>query len=123
MADNIPWFKSIQSIGRGFRPGMEIHTVTAGKNTGKTVIFDIESDDFKPWRETFRPHYAEYRDFDTGETYWKKFNRLPRSSDLYRADNVIRLNEDGTYEYVKNRKDGNLRQLTEEEIMWVLLRV
>jgi hypothetical protein len=123
MADNIPWFKSIQSIGRGFRPGMEIKMLSAGTGTGKSVFLDFESDDFKPWRETFRPHYAEYRDFDTGETYWKKFNRLPRSSDLYRADNVIRLNEDGTYEYVKNRKDGNLRQLTEEEIMWVLLRV
>jgi hypothetical protein len=102
---------------------MGVKVVSAGQGVGKTIVFDIEGDDFKPWRETMRPHYAEYRDFDTGETYWKKFNRLPRSSDLYRADNVIRMNEDGTYEYVKNRKDGNLRQLTEEEIMWVLLRV
>ena len=122
MADSIPWFKSIQSTGRGFRPGMEIHTVTAGKNTGKTIIFDIESDDFKPWRETMRPHYAEYRDFDTGDTYWKKFNRLPRSADLYRANNVIRKNEDGSYEYVKNRETGELRQLTEQETMWLILK-
>lgn len=123
MVDSIPWFKSIQSVGRGFRPGMEIHTVTAGKNTGKTIVFDIESDDFKPWRETIRTHYAEYRDYDTGETYWKKFNRQPKSSDLYRANNVIRHNEDGTYEYVKNRETGELRQLTEQEAMWVLLHV
>jgi hypothetical protein len=117
------WMNDIQSVGRGFRPGMEIKMISAGSKTGKSVWMDIESDDFKPFRETFRPHYAEYRDLETGETYWKKFNRLPRSSDLYRANNVIRLNEDGTYQYVKNRKDGNLRQLTEEETMWVLLHV
>ncbi len=97
--------------------------MTAGSKTGKSVILDFESDDFKPWRETMRPHYAEYIDFDTGETYWKKLSRLPAASCLYRANNVIRHNEDGTYQYVKNRKDGNLRQLTEDEIMWVLLHV
>ncbi len=123
MADSIPRFKAIQSVSRGFRPGMEIQMINAGSKTGKSVILDFESDDFKPWRETFRPHYAEYRDYDTGETYWKKFNRQPRSSDLYRANNVIRHNEDGTYEYVKNRETGELRQLTEQETMWVLLHV
>jgi hypothetical protein len=117
------WINDIQSVGRGFRPGMEIKMISDGTGASKSVWMDIESDDFKPWRENMRPHYAEYCDFDTGETYWKKFNRLPKSSDLYRADKVIRLNEDGTYQYVKNRKDGNLRQLTEEEIMWVLLHV
>lgn len=123
MADSIPWFKAIQSVGRGFRPGMEIQMITAGKDTGKTIVLDIESDDFKPWRATFRTHYAEYRDFNTGHTYWKKFNRLPKLGDLYRANNVIRHNEDGTYEYVKNRETGELRQLTEQETMWVLLHV
>ena len=119
MAD---WLKSIQSVGRGFRPGIEVHVMTAGAKTGKSIILDYESDDFKPWRETMRPHYAEYRDFDTGETYWKKFNRLPRSADLYRANNVIRKNEDGSHEYVKNRQTGELRQLTEEETMWLILK-
>lgn len=131
MADNIPWFKSMQSVGRGFKPGMEVKYASASGGVGKTVAFDIESDDyrrfksddFKPWRATFRTHYAEYRDFSTGETYWKKFNRQPRSSDLYRANNVIRHNEDGTYEYIKNRETGELRQLSEQEIMWVLLHV
>ena len=106
-----------------FKPGMEIKMLSAGTGTGKSVFLDIESDDFKPWRATFRTHYAEYRDFSTGETYWKKFNRQPRSSDLYRANNVIRHNEDGTYEYIKNRETGELRQLSEQEIMWVLLHV
>ena len=119
MAD---WLKSIQSIGRGFRPGMEIKMISGASDVGKSVILDFESDDFKPWRETMRPHYAEYRDFETGETYWKKFNRLPRSADLYRANNVIRKNEDGTYEYVKNRQTGELRQLTEEEVIWFILK-
>jgi hypothetical protein len=119
MAD---WLKSIQSAGRGFRPGMEVQVLTGGTDSGKSIVFDIESDDFKPWRETFCPHYAEYRDFETGETYWKKFNRLPRSVDMYRADNIIRKNEDGTYEYVKNRATGELRQLTEEEAVWLILK-
>ena len=106
-----------------FKPGIEIKVVSAGKNTGKTIVFDIESDDFKPWRISLWPHYAEYYDFDTGEKYWKKFDRQPRSADLYTANNVIRKNDDGTYEYIKNRETGELRQLTEEEIMWMLLHV
>jgi hypothetical protein len=122
MADSIPWFKEIQSVGRGFRSGMEVHTITDGKDTGKTIILDYESDDFKPWRETFCPHYAEYRDFDTGETYWKKFNRLPTRVDMMYADRVIRKNEDGTYEYIKNRGTSDLRQLTEEEAVWLILK-
>ena len=111
----------ITSVCDGFRPGMEIKMVS-GVGPGKSVWMDIESDEFKPFRETFRPHYAEYRDFDTGETYWKKFNRLPRSADLYRANNVIRKNKDGSYEYVKNRQTGELRQLTEEEAIWFILK-
>ncbi len=120
MAD---WLKSIQSAGRGFRPGMEVHTIIDGKDTGKTIVFDIESDDFKYWREIMRPHYAEYRDHKTGETYWKKFNRLPKNMDSLRANTVIRKNEDGSYEYVKNRETGELRKLTEEEISWLILKV
>ena len=119
MAD---WLKSIQSVGRGFRPGIEIKMISGASDVGKSVIIDFESDEFKPFRETFLPHYAEYRDFDTGETYWKKFNRLPRSADLYRANNVIRKNKDGSYEYVKNRETGELRKLTEEEAMWLILK-
>jgi hypothetical protein len=122
MADSIPWFKSIQSAGCGFRPGIEIKMIS-GVGPGKSVWTDIESDEFKPFRETFRPHYAEYSDFDTGETYWKKLNRLPSGARLYAANSVIRHNEDGSYEYIKNRETGELRQLTEEEAMWVLLHV
>lgn len=122
MADSIPWLKTIQSVSRGFRPGMEI-TVLKSRQAGKTITIDFESDDFKPWRETMRPHYAEYRDYETGETYWKKFNKLPRAADLYSANNVIRKNEDGSYEYVKNRETGELRKLNEEETMWLILKV
>jgi len=117
------WLKSIQSVGRGFRPGMEIKMISAGSKTGKSVWMDFESDDFKPWRENMRPHYAEYRDFDTGETYWKKLNRLPSGPRLYTANNVIRHNEDGSYEYIKNRETGELRKLTEQEAMWLILKV
>jgi hypothetical protein len=116
------WLKSIQSVGRGFRPGIEIKMITSASDVGKTVRMDFESDEFKPFRETFLPHYAEYRDFETGETYWQKFNRLPRSANLYRANNVIRKKKDGSYEYVKNRQTGELRQLTEEEVIWFILK-
>jgi hypothetical protein len=123
MTDSIPWFKAIQSVGRGFRPGMEVKVMTSADNVGKTLIIDYESDDFKPWRVSFLTHYAEYRDFATGETYWKKFKRQLMMADLYGANNVIRKNEDGTYEYIKNRETGELRKLTEEEIMWLLLKI
>jgi hypothetical protein len=115
------WITDIQSKSRGFRPGMEIQMITAGSKNGKSVWVDIESDEFRPFRETFRPHYAEYRDHKTGETFWKKYNKMPPN--VMFAYNVVRHNEDGTYQYVKNRKDGNLRHLTEDEIMWVLLHV
>ena len=117
------WLKTIQSVGRGFRPGMEIKMISGGTGASKSVWMDFESDDFKPWRETFRTHYAEYRDHETGEIYWKKFNRLPKSADLYRANNVIRKNDDGTYEYIKNRETGELRKLTEQEAIWFILKV
>ena len=52
------WVKQVQSAGRGFRPGMEVKVMTAASNAGKTLIIDYESDDFKPWRETMRPHHA-----------------------------------------------------------------
>jgi hypothetical protein len=116
------WVKHIQSMGRGFRPGIEIKMITSASDVGKTVRMDFESDEFKPFRETFLPHYAEYRDFETGETYWQKFNRLPRSANLYRANNVIRKNIDGTYEYIKNRETGELRKLTEQEAIWFILK-
>ena len=113
--------KSIQSVGRGFLPGIEIKMVSGSSDVGKSVFLDIESDDFKP-SSVFRPHYTEYFDYDTGETYWKKFNRLPKAGDMYRANNVIRKNEDGSYEYVKNRQTGGERPLTEQEVIWLILK-
>jgi hypothetical protein len=116
------WLKTIQSVGRGFRPGMEIKMISAGSKTGKSVWMDFESDDFKPWREINRPHYAEYVDYDTGETYWKKLKRLPSGPRLYTANTIIRHNEDGSYEYIKYRETGELRKLTEQEAMWFILK-
>lgn len=116
------WIKAIQSKSRGFRPGMEI-TVMKSRQQGKTITVDIESDSFKPWREMMRPHYAEYTNRETGEKYWKKFIRQPKMADMYTANNIIRKNEDGSYEYVKNRETGELRKLTEKEAMWLILKV
>lgn len=116
------WIKAIQSKSRGFRPGMEI-TVMKSRQQGKTITIDIESDSFKPWREMMRPHYAEYTNRETGEKYWKKFIRQPKTIDMYTANNIVRKNEDGSYEYVKNRETGELRKLTEKEAMWLILKV
>jgi len=114
-------------MANGFKPGMEIKYASASAGVGKTIVFDsiidIESEDFNPWRGDFRTHYAEYRNYDTGDTYWKKFKRIPKTADLYTAINVIRHNADGTYVYIKNRTDGDLRQLTEQEIIWLMLKV
>lgn len=126
MANSIPWFKAVQNKGRGFRPGMEVAVLSSGKNVGKTWIIDIESDDFKPWRDSLRErfavHYAEYFDCDTGETFWQKFPRKPGSSQMYMANTVIKQNDDGTFSYIKNRKTGNLGRVPEEELMWIILK-
>jgi hypothetical protein len=122
---NLSWVDELKKAGKGFRPGMEIKYTSASAGVGKTIVFDsidIESDDFKPWRATFLPHYAEYTNYDTGEKYWKKFSREPKLADRYRANTVIRKNEDGTYEYIKNRATDGIRQLTEEEVMWLILK-
>lgn len=111
------WMKSVQSKGRGFRPGL-----TVGHGVNGKVVIDVESDDFKPWRVTAIPHYVEYLDLETGETSWEKFDRMPRMSVLYLARMVVRKNENGTYEYMKNRETGELRQLTDKEVMWLLLK-
>ena len=98
------WVDAIQKLEHGFRAGMEVKMITGGSKTGKSVLLDLESDTFKPWRETMlRPHYAEYADRDTGGTYWKKFNRLPPTLSQHSAYKIIRHNEDGSYEYIKYR--------------------
>lgn len=117
MADNSPWFKALE----GVRPGM-INVFMSSRQQGKTIIIDYESDDFKPQSKYICPHYAEYTNYDTGEKYWKKFNRQLKIADMYSANNIIRNNDDGTYEYIKNRETGELRVLTEEEIIWLILK-
>ena len=121
MDETIPWFEPIQSVGRGLRSNSEIRIMgDAGK---EYVVIDYESDDFGSFRRAFLTHYAEYTNHDTGQKYWKKFSRQPKASFMYRANSVVRKNEDGTYEYVKNRETGELRKLNEEEISWLLLKV
>jgi hypothetical protein len=116
------WVDSIQKLEHGFRPGIEVKMITGGSKTGKSVLLDLESDNFKPWRETNRPHYAEYADRDTGETYWKKHNRLPTALSQYSAYNIIRHNEDGSYEYIKNRATGVTGStVSANDMAWIIL--
>ena len=100
------WMKAIQSVGRGFRPGMEISVMQSGRKTGNSVLIDIESHEFTPWRKTFLTHYVEYHNPETDDYEWKKFNRQPNKHGMYVASKVIRHNADGTYEYIKDRQNG-----------------
>jgi hypothetical protein len=116
----------MQELEHGFRPGIEVKMVTGGSKTGKSVLLDLESDNFRTRSEINRPHYAEYADRDTGGTYWKKHNRLPTALSLYSADNIIRHNEDGSYEYIKirgrffkNRNTGST--VSSNDMAWIIL--
>lgn len=123
MTEPIPWLKATQSIGRALRPGTELQIMTAGTN-GKSIVVDYESDFHTVWADKFmRPHYIEYVNSETGENYWKKSWREPGTRAMYVACKVVRHNTDGTYEYIKNRETGEIRKLTEKEIMWMLLHV
>ena len=118
------WVDSIQKLEHGFRPGIEVKMITG---TGKSVLLDLESDNFRTRAEINRPHYAEYADRDTGGTYWKKHNRLPTALSLYSADNIIRHNEDGSYEYIKIRgrflknRTTTGSTISANEMAWIIL--
>ena len=99
------WLKSFQSVGRGFRPGIEIKMITSVSDVGKTVRMDFESDTFKPLR---RPHWAEFTDHSNGTTYWKSYRRRPNSSDMFIADRVIEQYGDSAYRYIKDRTYNRL---------------
>lgn len=116
------WFKTIQSVSRGGRL-KELNVIVAGRQAGKTVILDYETYDDPFKREPMRPHYVEYRDYDTGQSQWKIFNRRPLLSEMHVANIVIRQNKDNTYEYVKNRDTGVLGLVPEKELTLILLRV
>lgn len=122
----IPWLESFQKMGRGIRNG-EITVFTGARQSGKSMlIMDLESEDFKPWRdslkERFATHYAEYMDYNTGEPFWKKHPRRPGPSNMRIATHVIKQNDDGTFSYIKNRTNGELCQVPEEELMWIILK-
>ena len=124
MSNQYPYVHT-QSLGRVLR--------AEGTVLRPKFVFDLESQDsasnqikILKTRDTCI-HYAEYYRDRAGplprETYWKKHNGAPTLSDSYRALNIIRANEDGTYEYTKNRKTGEERKLTDQETVWFLLNV
>ena len=106
------WIKAIQSVGRGFRPGMEI-TVMKSLQSGKSLIMDLESD-FTDWTHVLRPHYVEIYD-NSGEVKWFLYQKKPGMAVIYQANKVVRHNEDGSFEYIKNRDGTGVRVLDEQE--------
>ena len=106
------WIKAIQSQGRGFRPGMEI-TILKSRQQGKTLIVDYESD-FENWSHVLRPHYAEMWD-SPGKLVWFRYDRKPSMSVVYEANRIVRHNEDGSFEYIKNRDGTGVKVFDETE--------
>ena len=116
------WIKAIQSVNRGFRPGMEI-TVMKSRRSGKSLIVDLESSDtFMDWQHVMRPHYVEMYD-ETTNLQWYRYNRKPSMSVIYEANKVVRHNEDGSYEYLKNRSGTGIKVLDEEDMKEFLFAI
>ena len=116
------WIKAIQSVNRGFRPGMEI-TVMKSRQSGKSLIVDLESSDtFMDWQHVMRPHYVEMYD-ETTNLQWYRYNRKPSMSVIYEAHKVVRHNEDGSYEYLKNRSGTGIKVLDEEDMKEFLFAI
>jgi hypothetical protein len=105
------WVKDIQSVNRGFRPGMEVNIATSRKNA-KSVWIDgwTEWD----WEHVLLPHWAEHISED-GERVWRSYTNRPPLSDLYHSNRVVLKNKDGTFEYIKNRDGMGERVLNEQE--------
>lgn len=108
------WIKQLQSTVRGFRPGMEI-TVMKSRQSGKSLIMDLESSNtFMDWQHVMRPHYVEMYD-ESANLQWYLYNRKPSMSVIYEAHKVVRHNEDGSYEYIKNRSGTGVKVFGEQE--------
>ena len=108
------WIKQLQSTVRGFRPGVEI-TVMKSRRSGKSLIMDLESSDtFMDWQHVMRPHYVEMYD-ESANLQWYLYNRKPSMSVIYEANKVVRHNEDGSYEYIKNRSGTGVKVFDEQE--------
>ena len=120
------WLKSIQSVGRGFRPGIEIKVISGASDVGKSVILDFESDDFNPFRESLHQmwcsHYVEMYD-EPGVLRWFVYDRKPGSATIYQANRVVRHNKDGSYEYIKNRNGTGIKVLDEEDMKEFLFAI
>ena len=130
MSNQYPYVHT-QSLGRALR-STGVDSLESLGTIRKKFLFDFESRDVTSYRtikilKTRETHYAEYYKDRAGplpkETYWKKHNGAPTLRDSYMARNIIRVNEDGTYEYTKNRKTGEERKLTDQETVWFLLNV
>ena len=108
------WIKAIQSQGRGFRPGVEVKVIDNGGWGGKTFIMDYESDTFRDWQHVICPHYVEMWD-SPGKLSWFRYDRKPSMSVIYEANRIVRHNEDGSFEYIKNRDGTGVKVFDETE--------
>ena len=61
-----------------------------------------------------RPHYAEMY-AESGGLRWFQFDRKPGMAIIYEANKVVRHNEDGSFEYIKNRDGTGVKVFDEQE--------
>ena len=119
------WTIPIQSVGRSKSwPSMEVKMLTAGK--GKYVCLDIETDAWFPVASLLRPHYVELYDPELGQLDWFRLVRKPGfQRAIHAAYTVVRHNEDGSFEYIKNRQSAGLGVLNEtdtKEFLFIILK-
>ena len=79
---------------------------------------DAHNQAIKLWNSTWefrnQPHWAEYCD-GNGETIWKHSDYMPSLLEQSTALKIVRKNEDGSFQYVKDRDGGKCGIMTEQE--------
>ena len=103
----VDW-KNIQSVGRGIRPNKELFA--------EDFLID--------WTHVLQPHWVEFTS-EKGDKKWRSYTKKPPLSHIYMANCVVRKNEDGTFEYIKNRAAplGRLfSEQEEKEFLFVILK-
>lgn len=75
-------------------------------------------DDYK-----FLTHYAQYYNPLTDELEWYRFQKGGmKSLYRYKASKIIIQNKDGTFKYIKNRDGIELAEVSEREMLWIMLQ-
>lgn len=114
MAD---WLKDFQSKGRGIRNG-EMTVVTAGYQSGKTLIVDMKTQGVEP---TFKPSDMRHFNFqywchNAKTDKWTYHSKRPFYEYIDSSDRILARREDGSFYWYKDRERQASKDLTDEEV-------